>query len=195
MKLLNIALASIGLAASSAPASAQFYGSDGEQFIKAVQERNGNKATELIQSHPTIIDTKDEKGDTGLIIAIRGSDQDWTGFLLNKGADPNAQGSNGDTPLITAAKSSFNDAATWLLSLGAKVDGANRSGETPLIIAVQQRNVRLVKILLDAGADPDHTDAVAGYSAREYADRDGRARDIQKLINEKKPKRTAATAN
>ena len=75
-----------------------------------------------------------------------------------------------------------------LLGLGAKVDGTNRAGETPLIIAVQQRDARLVKSLLDAGADPDRTDNVAGYSARDYAARDSRARDILKLINDKKPK-------
>jgi hypothetical protein len=46
-----------------------------------------------------------------------------------------------------------------------------------------------VKALLEAGADPDRTDNVAGYSARDYANRDPRARDIQKLINDKKPKK------
>jgi hypothetical protein len=38
----------------------------------------------------------------------------------------------------------------------------------------------------------DRTDAVAGYSARDYAERDSRARAIQKLINDKKPKGAAA---
>jgi hypothetical protein len=45
-----------------------------------------------------------------------------------------------------------------------------------------------VKLLLAAGADPDKQDAAAGYSAREYAQRDSRARDILQLINTKKPK-------
>ena len=45
-----------------------------------------------------------------------------------------------------------------------------------------------IRLLLNAGADPDRTDAAAGYSARDYATRDTRARDILKLINDKKPK-------
>ena len=53
---------------------------------------------------------------------------------------------------------------------------------------MQQRDARLVRLLLAHGADPDRTDAVAGYSARDYATRDTRSRDIQKLINDKKPK-------
>jgi len=188
MKLLNITLATAALALLSAPAVAQLGSNDGFDFITAVQKRDGDKATELVEKHPTIIDTKDDKGDTGLIIAIRGEDTDWTGFLLRKGADPNLAGAGGDTPLIAAAKTGFDQAVGWLLGLGAKVDMTNRKGETPLIIAVQQRDERMVKALLDAGADPDHTDSIAGYSARDYASRDPRARDILKLIENKKPK-------
>jgi uncharacterized protein len=200
MKLLKIAIFAGGLLLST-PAMSQDsggggLGSDGDKFVEAVNKADGDTALQLIQDHPTIVDSKDAKGDTGLIIAIRRSDRDWTGFLLNKGADPNLQGANGDTPLITAARSRSNQAvevAGWLLGLGAKVDGTNRKGETPLIIAVQTGNADMVKALLDAGANPDRTDAVAGYSARDYANRDSRARAIQKLINDKKPKAAAAT--
>lgn len=195
MKSLKITFAAAALALLSAPAVAQLAGNDGQDFIDAVQKRDGNKATELVDQHPTIIDTKDGSGDTGLIIAIRGDDSDWTGFLLRKGADPNLEGAGGDTPLIAAAKAGFDQAVSWLLGLGAKVDGTNRKGETPLIIAVQQRDSHMVKQLLDAGADPDHTDNIAGYSARDYATRDQRARDILKLINDKKPKSASTAAN
>jgi ankyrin repeat protein len=80
-----------------------------------------------------------------------------------------------------------------LIGLGANIDTTNRAGETALIIAVQQRDVRLAKLLLERGANPDRTDAVAGYSARDYATRDPRARDILKLINDKKPKSSRAS--
>lgn len=194
MKSLKIVVAAVGLVLVSTPVAAQLAGNDGQDFVDAVQKRDGDKATNLIDKHPTIIDTKNGDGDTGLIIAIRGDDTDWTGFLLRKGADPNMQGAHGDTPLITAAKSGFEEAVPWLLGLGAKVDGTNRNGETALIIAVQQRDPKMVKLLLDAGADPDKTDNVAGYSARDYATRDNRARDILQLINNKKPKGGATTA-
>jgi ankyrin repeat protein len=195
MKSLKIALAASALALLSSPAVAQLASNNGQDFLDAVQKRDGGKATQLLADHPTIINTKDVKGDTGLIISIRASDADWTGFLLNKGADPNLAGDHGDTPLITAAKTGFDDAAGWLISLGANVDATNKAGETALIIAVQQRDTRLVKLLLDRGANPDRTDAVAGYSARDYANRDPRARDIQRLINDKKPKGAAAASN
>jgi len=195
MKSLKIGMLASALALASTPAVAQYQGSDGVQFLKAVQARDASKAEQLIADHPTLINTKDLGGDTGLIITIRASDRDWTALMLNKGADPNDPGANGDTPLIAAAKAGFGDAIGWLLGLGARVDGTNKSGETALIIAVQQRDARMVKALLDAGADPDHADAAAGYSARDYANRDQRSRDIQKLINDKKPKAASAAAN
>jgi ankyrin repeat protein len=188
MKSFRIILAAAAFATLSAPAAAQLSGDPAQEFIDAVQKRDGDKATALIESHPTLVDTRNSKGDTGLLVAIRDADPNWTGFLLQKGADPNLQGANGDTPLIAAAKAGFEDAVPWLLGLGAKVNATNRAGETALIIAVQQRDTRLVRTLLGAGADPDRADHVAGYSARDYANRDTRARDIQKLINDKVPK-------
>jgi len=187
MKSLKIVLTATAIAFVSTPVFAQL-GPDSHQFIDAVQKRDGDKATQLLTDHPTLINAKDGDGDTGLIIAIRNDDQDWTGFLLQKGADPNLGGANGDTPLITAARSGFDQAADWLIALGAEVDGTNKAGETPLIVAVQQHNLRLVRLLLDHGANPDHTDSAAGYSARDYAARDAHARDIVQLFDQKKPK-------
>lgn len=194
MKSLKIAFAACALTLLVAPAAAQLASNNGQDFLDAVSKRDGDKAIQLIADHPTIIDTKNGDGDTSLIISIRKADSDWTGFLLNKGADPNLAGSHGDTPLITAARTGFDDAAGWLIGLGANIDATNKAGETALIIAVQQRDSRLARILLEHGANPDRTDAVAGYSARDYATRDPRARDILKLINDKKPKGAAAAS-
>jgi len=168
---------------------------DSQDFISAVQKGDGGKAAQLLTDHPTIINARDGKGDTALIIAINRGDSDWTGFLLNKGADPNlASSKTGETPLIAAARIGFEDAAEWLLDLGAKVDGTNRQGETPLIIAVQLRQIPIIRFLLDHGANPDKVDAAQGYSARQYAERDNRSRQILQLIQAKKPSPSAAAA-
>ena len=188
MKLLVFLLLAVS-ALAGFPAIAQSSGTAGYDFLEAVKKSDGDKAIEALSNHPPgIVDTKDGDGNTGLIIAISRSDETWTGYLLNKGADPNLGGKGGDTPLIAAARVGFEQAAQWLVALGVKVDAANRMGETPLIIAVQQRDVPLVRLLLAAGANPDRSDSAAGYSARDYAARDARSRDILKLIEDKKPK-------
>lgn len=173
----------------AAAAGAQAINTSSIDFINAVKKSDGDKALEVLGNNPKgIVDTRDDDGNTGLIIAISRSDERWTGFLLNKGADPNLAGKGGDTPLIAAARVGFEPAMEWLIGLGAQVDKSNRMGETPLIIAVQQRNAEIVRLLLRQGANPDKTDAAAGYSARDYAQRDTRARDILKLIDDMKPK-------
>jgi ankyrin repeat protein len=175
------------------PAIGQGITSAGNDLVDAVKKSDGDKAIQILSSRPNgIVDTKDGEGNTGLIIAINRSDEQWTGFLLNKGADPNLAGKAGDTPLIAASRVGFESAVEWLIGLGAKVDAANKMGETPLIIAVQQRELPIVRLLLSRGANPDKTDNAAGYSARDYATRDPRAREILKLITDKKPAASAA---
>ncbi len=177
----------------AAPAAAQSSGAAGYDFLEAVKKSDSNKAFEVLGSHSRgIVDTKDNEGNTGLIIAINRSDEAWTGFMLNHGADPNVSGKSGDTPLIAASRVGFEQAIGWLLALGARVDGANKMGETPLIVAVQQRRLAVVRVLLDKGANSDKPDSAAGYSARDYATRDPRARDILKLIDAGKTKRSPA---
>jgi ankyrin repeat protein len=191
VKRLRFAVSAAALFAAGAPAAAQQLTAPSYEFVTAVRDGKGDKATQLLTDHPTLVDSRDGQGNTALIIAISRQDSDWTGFLLQKKADPNLGGKGGDTPLIAAARVGFEDAIEWLLSLGARADVSNRMGETPLIIAVQQRQPQIVKVLLDAGANPDKTDAAAGYSAREYAERDSRGRQILQMIEAKKPKASA----
>ena len=186
VRLLNNAAVGSLLLALAAPASAQQ--GDGAAFVEAVRKSDGAKVSELIDKRPVgLLDSRAEDGETALTIALGRRDEEWTGFLLTKGADPNLSGRNGDTPLIVAARVGFADAVGWLLSVKAKIEADNRQGETPLIVAVQQRQLPIVRTLLAAGANPDKTD-FSGYSARDHALRDPRARDILKLIEIKKPK-------
>ena len=192
MNYFRIAVVGLSLAGAVAPAFAQTGGYDGIQFVEAIRSKDGTKVMDFVRKNgPGIVNSKDVKGDTALIVAITDRSEDFTAYLLNQGADPNLGGKGGDTPLIAAARVGYQDAAEWLLGQGAKVDGPNRMGETPLIIAVQQRQVSLVKLLLSAGANPDKADSAAGLSARDYAKRDGRSREIIQAIEARKPKPAA----
>jgi uncharacterized protein len=177
----RIAIVALAFAATTAPVAAQ-YVSDVEPFISAVRDRDGNKATGIVDSRPFVLNSRNTKGETALIVAISRSDELWTAFLIGKGANPNFPASNGDTPLIAAARVGFTSGMEMLLGRGAKVDATNKMGETALIQAVQQRQIAAVRLLLENGADPDWRDAAAGYSAREYAKRDTRNREILAAI-------------
>ncbi len=150
------------------PAAAQFQ-SEGYQFLEAVKEREGTKATEMLDKPGTqIVNTRDiTSGDTGLHIAVARNDGLWVRFLLQRGADPNIRNKRGVTPLQLATGLGFVEGVEALLKGGASVNIADQTGETPLITAVHARNVALVRTLLAKGADPDRSDN-SGRSARDY---------------------------
>jgi ankyrin repeat protein len=176
------AVAALALTAVSMPAIAQEV-SGGFNFLKAVRERDGNKATSLLnEPGTTIVNTRDSSGETALHIVTRGHDLTWLAFLIGKNARIDAQNGRGETALSVAAQLGWAEGAAYLLSHGAIVDLANQRGETPLIFAVQRRDGPMVRLLLSHRADPRKTDHVAGYSALDYARQDPRAQPILRLL-------------
>ncbi|MFM7376925.1 MAG: ankyrin repeat domain-containing protein [Erythrobacter sp.] len=161
-------IASAIVLALAAPLAAQFK-SEGYEFLEAVKESEGDKATEMLSKPGTqIVNTRDiTSGDTGLHIAVARSDLLWVRFLLQRGADPNIRNKKGSTPLQMATALGFTEGVGALIKGGASVEIADQTGETPLITAVHARNVALVRLLLEKGADPDRNDN-SGRSARNY---------------------------
>lgn len=175
------------LIALAAPASAQF--SDSYNFLKAVKDRNGAKATDLLgKGGPNLIDTPDfSSGERAIHVVAKDHDLNWLAFLLQKGARVDLKDSQGNTPLIDAARVGFLEGARLLIAKGAQVNATNGLGETPLIVAVQKRDTAMTRLLLSQGADPAKKDTASGMSARDYAVRDGRSDAILKLMDETKP--------
>ncbi len=195
---LAMALAAAFLGTSpfvTGPASAQF--SDSYNFLKAIKDRRteAKKAMDFMSKPGTvIIDTRDvTSGETALHIVTRDRDLEWINFLLARGAKPDVRDARGETPMMLAARTRFPEAAQSLIRRRASVDIANSGGETPLIIAVQLRDATMTRLLLNAGANPDKKDNLAGLSARDYAKRDNRAAAILKIIEEPRTKPTAVS--
>jgi hypothetical protein len=182
-KVFSRAAAAALALAMAVPAGAQSY-SDSFTFLKAVRERDGNKATELVSQPGTaVINLKDQStGEAALHIVTKGRDYTWLSFLLGKGARPDIQNAHGETPLGIAAQLGWTEGAELLLGRGANVDLPNQRGETPLILAVHNRDVPMVRLLLAKGANPKRADHVAGYSALDYAKQDNRAQAIVKIL-------------
>lgn len=172
-------------------AIAQF--SESYNFLKAVRDRDGAKATEIVSKPGSVIvNTRDEKtGDSPLHIVTKGRDLSWMNFLLARNAKPDQRDNEGNTPLMAATQLGFIEGVQLLIKNKANVDLPNASGETPLIRAVQLRNGPMVQLLMNAGANPTKADTLAGLSARDYAARDQRAAAILKIINETKAAKPA----
>jgi len=176
----------IGMAAALAvpavPALAQQ--SDSYKFIDAVTKADGAKVTELLdRPGNTLINLRADNGDTALHIVTRRRDSTYLGFLLARGADPDARDHDGNTPLMIASLLGFEGGVQTLVDRRANVNLANNRGETPLIIAVQRQNLPMVRLLLSLGANPAQPDRVTGMSARDYAAQDRRLESILRLID------------
>lgn len=175
----------------SVPAAAQF--SDSYNFLKAVDDRDGEEASKYLNQPGTVIvNTRDRTTGRGALhIVVERKDPTWLAFLLQKGANPNVRDKDGLTPLMLATQLRFVDGVRLLLAKGADVNDTNKQGETALMRAVQFRDSELVRLLLANGANPDRTDTLAGLSARDYAKRDRRAAsilaEIEKADSDKKP--------
>lgn len=188
MNRFKCALAGLVAAAIAVPASAQDNGYNGAQFVKALQDGKSDDALTLFKAQPSLANARDFDGLTALIAAINNRDEQWAGYLLQQGADPNAAGPKGDTPLMAASRLGLTDVVGWLIDMGAKVNADNKRGETALIVAVQNRQTSVVQALMDAGADPDKADSTQGYSARDYAKMNNRFPKLLQIIEAKKPK-------
>ena len=169
--------------ALAAPAAAQ--SSDSYNFLKAVRDREVNKAIELADKPgTTIVNVRDaDTGEYAVHIVTRRADLGWLGLLYQKGANLNAKDRDGNTPLILATIGRWTDGAATLIRLKAQVNAQNRLGETALLKAVQARDLALTKALIDAGANPDIADN-SGTSPRIAAENDTRAAAIAKLFKD-----------
>ena len=66
----------------------------------------------------------------------------------------------------------WNDGVQFLIAQHAEIDPVNDAGETPLITATHNKNLAIMRFLLEAGANPARADN-SGRSALDYARIDG----------------------
>ncbi|XP_014673036.1 PREDICTED: putative ankyrin repeat protein RF_0381 [Priapulus caudatus] len=84
-------------------------------------------------------------------------------LLLEAGADPNvANTDSGATPLTMAGSKGDEAAVRMLLSHGANANAANSHGETSLYHATYCGKLNIMRLLLEAGADPNVAETMSG---------------------------------
>lgn len=165
----GVVVAGAVLAMLASPLAAQFQ-TDGYKFIKAVRDRDGSVATQMLdEPGNTIVNARDiGTGETALHAVVQRRDLTWVKFLMQRGANPNIADKNGVYPIQIAAQLGFIEGVERLIKGGANVDVSDATGETPLISAVHRRDLKMIELLVEKGASADRTDN-SGRSARDYA--------------------------
>jgi ankyrin repeat protein len=124
-------------------------------LAEAIRDGNLEEARKLVRSGVRI-NVWNEHRSLPLIEAVRTGHTDFAEELLAEGADPNVAGSEGDTALGQAAWYCNLTIAKELLNRGARVNASDVNGQTALMSAAQTcPDGQMVKLLLDAGADPN----------------------------------------
>ena len=109
------------------------------------------KAVAYYIKHGEDVNQKDKEGNTLLLIA---ADKGYTKIvesLIKAGADVNKD-RNKWTPLLAAACKEYEDIIEILIDAKADVNAESNDGWTALMLVSKSGNVRIARILVEAGA-------------------------------------------
>ncbi|XP_074640442.1 poly [ADP-ribose] polymerase tankyrase-1-like [Tubulanus polymorphus] len=118
--------------------------------------KKGNLARVQKLATPENINCRDSQGrnSTPLHLAAGYNNVEVSEFLLENGADVNAQDKGGLIPLHNASSYGHVDIAALLIKYDTCVNAVDRWGFTPLHEAAQKGRTQLCALLLAHGADP-----------------------------------------
>ncbi|XP_014679678.1 PREDICTED: putative ankyrin repeat protein RF_0381 [Priapulus caudatus] len=135
--------------------------------------RKGKEAVvQMLLSHGADANAADSYGETSLHHAAHYGQLHIMLLLLEAGADPNvAETQSGKTPLMKVMRECEEAAVQMLLSHGANANAADSHGETSLHHAAYLGQLDIVRLLLEAGADPNvaETEERGSFTALHYS--------------------------
>ena len=115
-----------------------------------------------------------------LVEAVKANDAEKVNRLLADGADINGLHYESETALMVAVSYGRPDILEALLRQGADPNASSKNGTTALMMAIRQPKV--IRMLLDAGADVNAKDQTWGRSALMNAFRSGSIPAIDMLL-------------
>ncbi len=139
-----------------------------DALFQSVRAKDATRVAELVATDATLLDARDDRGSTALVLATYLDDLPTTRALVGAGAPVNAQDAAGNTALMGVCFRGHADIARYLLEQGASASVTNHSGATALTFAATFNQPLMVDLLLAAGADAAHRDA-RGLSPADHA--------------------------
>jgi len=131
----------------------------------------------LMKSNPDVINSKNDRGHTPLILASYKGNTDVALFLINNVKDINAMSPDG-TALMAAAVFGNAHVIDALIAKKADLEVADSNGNTALLLSMIFRKTDIVEQLYYAGANV-HAKDKKGNTALDYA----KKMKLEKLIS------------
>lgn len=145
-------------------------GEENAKFLSTIKNGSVAQIRSMLAANIQNVNAADGTGQTALMMAVRASRFDVAKLLIENGADVNANSTSGLTALHYAALENQYKIADLLLKSNANVDPPMRYsstdgnfndiplvweyiGATPLLIAVESKNIEVLSLLMNAGAN------------------------------------------
>lgn len=143
-----------------------------ESFFNAIRNGELDKLKLLVNQHPELLDAKDQRGSTALILGAYYNHLEVVEYLLQKGANVDEKDGTGNTALMGVCFKGYKDMAELLMKSGADVNTTNAMGSSCLIFAVTFNQLEIAQLLVKHGADTHIRDA-RGHTALDHAKMQG----------------------
>lgn len=120
-------------------------------LFKAIKEHRQEQVKAAVKNDQALVNAKDDKGHTALIIAAEYGTTGIIDDLLKHGAHINYQAPHHlYTPLIIAVRAGQIDIAKYLLDHGAKSESVDAQGNNALWHAQQNNQQGIIRFLQEA---------------------------------------------
>ncbi len=141
----------------------------GPAIVTAARDRAWKTVRLLAGLAGTRVDAPNARGETALMLAALHGEPDIVRLLVQRGAEVNRAGW---TPLHYAATNGHAAIVGYLLEHNAYIDAQSPNRTTPLMMAARHLRPDVIRLLVEAGADPTARNE-AGLDAAGYLRRQG----------------------
>jgi ankyrin repeat protein len=166
--LLPLFLGSALIAAQPQRARREVPMADAERYLLAAARTGDTVLIEGLVKAGALVDARDERGFTPLILAAYHDQGEAVSTLLRLGADACAHDAHGNSALMGAAFKGHEQVVALLLREPCAVDQANGVGQTALMFARLFGRSAVADLLVAAGASRTRRDS-SGRSADDWA--------------------------
>jgi ankyrin repeat protein len=125
---------------------------DIHDFFEACRNGNVEAVKNMASRQPALVNARDVKGFTPLIIAVYNNQPSVAAYLIESGADIDAQDTAGNTALMGVSFKGYYEVAEMLIDAGADVNMRNGNGAPALTFAATFGQLRIAELLLQKGA-------------------------------------------
>lgn len=124
-----------------------------QEIFDALKANDLTKVKALVEKNASLVNLKDEAGNTTLHIAAITGSVPIAEYLLSKGADINAVNTQLNTPLHDSIRNKKDDISRMLIEKGCDLNNRDGIGRAPLHLAAENNCKSIVELLIAKGAD------------------------------------------